>query len=175
MSAASNAATAAEKSEFVISRVLDAPRTLVWQCFTDPERMKQWWGPKGFKAIHSKMDLRVGGTYLYALQAPDAPVIWGKFVYREIVPPAKLVFINFFSDEAGGVTRHPMAPSWPLQMLSVFSFEELPGGKTRFTVRWSPHEATEEERTTFDAGQASMNQGWSGTLDQFEAYLKTAR
>lgn len=175
MSPAGSAAMATQAAEFSISRVLDAPRALVWQCFTDPERMKHWWGPKGVKVVHSKMDLRVSGTYHYAMQVPGGPVMWGKFVYREVVPPSKLVFINSFSDEAGGVTRHPMAPTWPLQMLSVFSFDELPDGKTRFTIRWSPYEATEEERKTFDAGHASMNQGWSGTLEQLEAYLKTAR
>ena len=80
-------------------------------------------------------------------------------VYREIVPPEQLVFINSFSDENGGLTRHPMAPTWPLEMLSVFTFEEQPGGKTKFTVRWSPHNATDEERKTFDAGHASMTPG----------------
>ena len=56
-------------------------------------------------------------------------------------------------------------------MLSIFTFEEQPGGKTKFTIRWSPHNATEEERKTFDAGHDSMQQGWTGTLDQLEAYL----
>ncbi len=46
--------------EFVMSRVFDAPRDLVWKCFTEPERMKQWWGPKGFKVLSVKMDLRAG-------------------------------------------------------------------------------------------------------------------
>ena len=65
-----------------------------------------------------------------------------------------------------------MAPTWPLELLSVFTFEEQPGGKTKFTVRWSPHNATEEERKAFDAGHASMNQGWSGTMEKLEAYLR---
>ena len=64
-------ATTTQSSEFVISRVFDAPRDLVWKCLTEPERMKRWWGPKGFKVIASKIDLRVGGTYHYGLQAPD--------------------------------------------------------------------------------------------------------
>jgi len=160
--------------DFVISRVLDAPRGLVWECFTDPERMKQWWGPKGVKILKSQMDLRPGGTYHYAMQTPDGKVMWGKFTYREITPPDRIVFINSFSDEAGGVTRHPMAPGWPLQMLSTFTFEDAPGGKTKFTVRWMPHEATAEEQQTFEAGRTSMTQGWGGTLDQLEAYLSTA-
>ena len=161
--------------DFVISRVFDAPRELVWKCFTDPAHMKQWWGPKGVKIIKSDMDLRPGGTYLYGMEVPNGPVMWGKFVYREIVPPSKLVFINSFSDENRGVTRHPMSPTWPLELLSTFTFEEAGPGKTKFTIRWSPHNATEEERKTFDAGQASMNQGWSGTLEQLEAYLPKAK
>ena len=161
--------------DFVIERTLDAPRNLVWRAFTDAEHMKQWWGPKGFKVFHSKMDLRPGGTYLYGMEVPNGPVMWGKFVYREIVPPSKLVFINSFSDENRGVTRHPMSPTWPLELLSTFTFEEAGPGKTKFTIRWSPHNATEEERKTFDAGQASMNQGWSGTLEQLEAYLPKAK
>jgi uncharacterized protein YndB with AHSA1/START domain len=161
--------------EFVLSRVFDAPHALLWQCFTEPERMKQWWGPKGFKVLHSKMDLRVGGTYHYGMQAPDGKAMWGKFTFREIVPQEKLVQITSFSDEKGGITRHPLAPTWPLQMLSTFAFEDAPGGKTKFTVRWSPYEATAEEQVTFDAGHASMTQGWGGTMDQLAAYLATAK
>lgn len=156
--------------EFVITRVFDAPRDLVWKAFTEPKRLKEWWGPKGVTIIESKMDLRPGGSYHYAMRTSDGNTMWGKFVYREITPPSRMVFVNSFSDEAGGVTRHPMAPNWPLEMLSTFLFEEE-SGKTRFTVRWSPLNATEEERATFAAGHASMQQGWGGTLDKLAAYL----
>jgi uncharacterized protein YndB with AHSA1/START domain len=162
-------------TDFVISRVFDAPREMVWKAFTDPEHMKHWWGPKGFKVIVSKMDLRPGGTYHYCLKAPDGTPMWGKFVYREIIPPQRIVLIGSFSDEAGGITRHPMAPTWPLEMLSTFTFEDQPGGKTKFTVRWSPHNATDEERTAFEAGRTSMQMGWTGTLDQFADYLARAK
>ena len=84
------------------------------------------------------MDLRVGGTYHYGLKAPDGSPMWGKFVYRRSCRRSGMVFVNSFSDEEGGITRHPMAPGWPLQMLSIFTFEELPGGKTKFTIRWRP-------------------------------------
>jgi uncharacterized protein YndB with AHSA1/START domain len=157
--------------EFVISRVFDAPRELLWKCFTEPHHLKQWWGPKGFKVIASKMDLRVGGTYHYALQAPAGPPMWGKFTYREIIPQQKLVFISSFSDEAGGTTRHPLHKDWPLEMLSVFSFEDEPGGKTKFTVRWQPYNARPAELQTFEAGRDGMRQGWSGTMDQLATYL----
>jgi uncharacterized protein YndB with AHSA1/START domain len=160
--------------DFVISRVFDAPRDLVWKAFTDPERMKEWWGPKGFTVITSKMDLRPGGSYLYGMTAPSGAPMWGKFVYREITPPERMVLINSFSDEAGGVTRHPMAPTWPLEMLSTFTFEEQPGGKTKFTVRWAAYNATAEEQKTFDTSHDSMRQGWGGTMDQLDAYLAKA-
>jgi uncharacterized protein YndB with AHSA1/START domain len=160
--------------EFVISRVFDAPRDLVWKCFTEPERMKQWWGPKGVTIVKSDMDLRPGGRYHYAMRTADGSLMWGKMVYREITPPSRIVFVNSFSDEAGGVTRHPMAPTWPLEMLSTFTFEEEKDGKTRFTVKWTPLNASEEERATFAAGHASMNQGWTGTLDKLGVYLGEA-
>jgi uncharacterized protein YndB with AHSA1/START domain len=159
-------------ADFVISRVFDAPRDLVWKAFTDPERMRHWWGPKGFKVIASTMDLRPGGTYHYGLKAPDGSIMWGKFVYRDIVAPERLVLVSSFSDEAGGTTRHPGHLSWPLEMLSVFTFEDL-GGQTRFTVRWAPYNATADERKTFDDGRDSMQQGWGGTLDQLADYLAT--
>ena len=60
-------------------------------------------------------------------------------------------------------------------MHSIFTFEELPGGKTKFTVSWEPHNATEEERKTFEAGRDSMRMGWSGTLEKLEAYLAKAK
>ena len=158
---------------FVISRTFNAPREVVFDCFTKPDEMKKWWGPKGFTVIVSKMDLRVGGTYHYGMNGPDGTPMWGKFVYREIVRPERIVFVNSFSDENGGVTRHPMALDWPLEMLTTFTFEDV-GGKTRLTTTWVPLDATEAEWATFDAGHDSMKQGWTGTLDQLEAHLANA-
>ena len=166
---------AASSKDFVISRVFDAPRDLLWKCFTEPERMQQWWGPKGVNVVKAQMDFRVGGTFHYGMQNPDGQLMWGRMIYREISPPERIVFINSFSDETGGLGRHPMAPQWPLQMLSIFTFEDAPGGKTKFTVHWSPYEATAEEQAVFDAGHDSMTMGWSGTLERLEAYLPKAK
>ena len=162
-----------DKQVFIISRVLAAPRSLVWASFTDPERMQHWWGPKGVTIVKSDMNLRVGGTYHYGMKTPDGKVMWGRFVYREIVPPEKLVFINSFSDEKGGLTRHPFAENWPLEMLSTFLFEEVEANKTKFTVNWQPWNATAEEHAVFAAGHASMTGGWTGTMERLEAYLAT--
>lgn len=156
---------------FVISRVFDAPRDLVWKAWTEPGRLKHWWGPKGFVVTHCTNDLRPGGLMHYCLRAPDGSEMWGRFAYREIVKPGRLVFVNSFSDPKGGVTRHPGHVSWPLEMLSTVTFEAQ-GGKTKVTVQWVPLDtSTDLERKTFDEGRPSMQQGWTGTLDQFAAYL----
>ena len=91
-------------------------------------------------------------------------------IYREIIAPERLVFIVSFSDEKGGVTRHPWSPNWPLETLSTVTFEAQ-GGKTKITVQWIPHAATELERKTFEDGRDGMTQGWTGTFDQFADYL----
>ena len=165
--------TAVAQKPFVISRTFNAPREFVFAAFTDPEEMKNWWGPKGFTVIASKMDLRVGGTYHYGMRGPDGAPMWGKFVYREIVRPERIVFVNSFSNKNGDVTRHPMAPGWPLEMLTTFTFEDV-DGKTRLTTTSVALHATDAECAMFAANHDSMTQGWTGTLDQLEAYLAKA-
>jgi uncharacterized glyoxalase superfamily protein PhnB/uncharacterized protein YndB with AHSA1/START domain len=134
-----------EAEPFVISPTFDVSRDMLWKCCTDPERMRPWWGPKGVTIIASKMDLRPGGTYHYAMRTPDGKQMWGRFAYREITPPERLVFANAFSDEQGGLTRHPLSPSWPIEMLSTFSFVDN-GGNTTFTVTWTPLSPTARAR-----------------------------
>jgi uncharacterized protein YndB with AHSA1/START domain len=164
---------AANAEEFVIQRTFDAPRALVWKAFTERDRLMQWWGPRGFKMLACTIDLRPGGVFHYCMESPDGQKMWGKFVYREIVAPERIVHINSFSDENQGVTRHPMAPTWPLETLSTATFIER-YGKTTITVHWRPHNATEEERKIFAASHDSMHQGWTGTMDRLDAYLPKA-
>ena len=160
---------------FVISRVFDAPRDRVWKSWTEAERLKQWWGPKGFTVTHCKLGLRPGGIMHYCLRTPDGNEVWGKFVYREIAKPERLVFVNSFSDPKGGVTRHPWHASWPLEMLTTVTFEAQ-GNKTKLAVQWALFDTTTElERKTFDEGRDSMKTGWTGTMDQFAAYLGQAK
>jgi uncharacterized protein YndB with AHSA1/START domain len=156
---------------FVTSRVFDAPRERVWKAWTDAAELKKWWGPSGFKVHTAKVDLRPDGMFLYGMSAPDGTETWGRFVYREIAAPKKLVCIVSFSDAQGGVTRHPWSPGWPLHILSTVEFEEQGRGKTRVTITWLPHEASDAERRTFDEGRESMKQGWGGTLDQLANHL----
>ena len=163
---------AAACREFVITRTFDAPRDLVWRAFTEAEHLKHWWGPKGFKMLSCKLDLRPGGLFHYGMQAPDGSVMWGKWVFREIVAPERLAIVISFSDENAGITRHPFAPVWPAEMLGTTTFTAQ-GRKTLLTSRTIAFNATEDERNAFEAGFDSMKQGFTGTFDQFEAYLAT--
>jgi uncharacterized protein YndB with AHSA1/START domain len=99
--------------------------------------------------------------------------MWGKFNFHEIEVPSRISFESGFSDENGNFTRHPAAPNWPLRMASTYLFEDE-GGSTRFTTRWSPIDPSPEERSAFEHGESSMQAGWSGTLDQLQAYLDRA-
>lgn len=156
--------------DFVISRVLDAPREQVWKAWTEREQLMRWFGPKGFTLPYATLDFHPGGTFHYAMRASDGHEMWGKWTFREIVAPEKLVLISSFSDAQGGLTRHPMSPSWPLETLSTTTFKEQ-DGKTLLTIRWAPWNATELECKTFAESHSSMNQGWSGTFEQLAAYL----
>ncbi|MBV8939287.1 MAG: SRPBCC domain-containing protein [Alphaproteobacteria bacterium] len=160
----------ADSEGFTITRTVNAPRERVWQAWTDPQLLKQWWGPKGVTIASCTLDLRPGGIFHYCMRTPGAGDMWGKFTYREVVPPERLVFIVSFSDEKGGVTRHPLNVNWPLKTLSTVTFTAH-DGKTDVSINWVPHDPTPIERQTFDEGHASMQQGWGGTLDQLEAYL----
>lgn len=156
--------------EFSISRTFDAPRELVFKALTESERLVHWWGPKGFTMMNSQLDLRPGGVWHYGMKSPEGFVMWGKFVYREIVAPEKLVFVNSFSDEEGNLTRHPLSPTWPIEVLNTLTLMEQ-DGKTTMTIRGGPINATEEEIRTFESGFESMQKGFSGTFDQLDEYL----
>lgn len=162
-------------ADFIISRLFEAPRDLVWKCFTEPERMQAWFGPKGSVVVSSTMDLRVGGTYHGAMRDEAGRVMWAKFVYHEIVAPERLVWVHSFSDEAGGLTRHPLSPTWPLELLTTVTFEDADDDKTKVTLRWSPLNASAEERATFDAAREGMTGGWTGSFERLSDYLATAK
>lgn len=162
-----------DNPKFVIERTLNAPLARVWKAWTEPEQMAQWWGPKGFKADVKTLDLKPGGVFHYRLESPQGQEMWGKFIFREIVPEQRLVFLSGFSDADGGLTHHPMAPDWPPQMLSTITFTET-DGKTTVTVEWVPYEASDTERETFAKGMDSMQAGWTGTLDKLEGHLADA-
>ena len=159
---------------FSLSRTFNAPRALVWKAWTEREQLMQWFGPKGSSMTAAKMDFRPGGSFLFGMRnctpGHDGPPMWGKWVFREIIAPERIVLVHSFSDENGVLTRHPYHPTWPLEMLSTSTFVEQ-NGKTTVTVQWEPLNASDSENKTFEDGRAGMNMGWTGTFEQLDAYL----
>jgi uncharacterized protein YndB with AHSA1/START domain len=162
--------SASTNPPFSISRDFDAPRDLVFRAWTEADRLAAWFGPVGFTTFSSRLDLRPGGQFHYGMRAPNGSEMWGKWVFREVKPPERLVFVASFSDEGAATTRAPFAGDWPLEVLSTVTFAEK-GGRTTLTMTAEPVNATDAERKRFADGFESMTKGWGGTLDALAAYL----
>jgi uncharacterized protein YndB with AHSA1/START domain len=159
---------------FTITRTFEAPLDIVWRAWTDPARLAQWWGPKGVTSTMKTFELKPGGVWHCSLQAPGQPTYWGRYVFREVTPKSRLVFVVSFSNEKGDIVKHPLSADWPAEILSTVEFE-AGGSRTTIKVTWVPINATEAERKTFEAGAESMRGGWTGTFDQLEAFLRSAK
>ena len=170
MSTSNKSTPLPRERELVITRVFEAPRELVWKAFTESDRLAHWWGPAGFTMLVRTLDFRPDGVFHYSMRSPDGQVMWGKFVYRDIQAPERMIFVSFFSDEDGNITRAPFNPTWPLEIVNTVTLTES-DGKTTVTLRGGPINATEEERETFWNAQESVRQGFAGTFDQLAAYL----
>jgi uncharacterized protein YndB with AHSA1/START domain len=156
-----------KKEELMIIRIIDAPRERVWNAWTDPEQMKTWWGPKGFTAPFSRMDVRVGGTYLSCMRSPDGKDYWSTGVYREVVFQKRLVMTDSFADEKGNVvpgSYYGMASDFPREMLVTVTFEDSDGG-TKLTLKHSG------AKNITEADLADMTQGWNESLDKLAASI----
>lgn len=128
----------ASSQEFVITRVFDAPRELVWKAWTNCEHLQRWWGPKDFSAPVCKIDLRVGGKYLFCMRSPEGQDFWSTGVYREILKPERLVYTDNFADAQGNVVSasyYGMPGEWPEYGLVTVTLEDQAGGKTKMTLR----------------------------------------
>jgi uncharacterized protein YndB with AHSA1/START domain len=156
MGAATNLVTEPADRVLTITRIFDAPRSLVFKAWTDSEHIARWWGPRGFKSDVIKNDLRPGGSYRIHMLGPDGDH-WSQGVYREVVPPERLVMVGSWADAQGNPTR----PETTLTLL----FEDL-GGKTKLTL----HNAVFESVTARDL----HNGGWTSALDCLAEYLATA-
>lgn len=155
-----------DKNEIIITRIFDAPRELVWKAWTEPALVMRWWGPTDFTSPFSTIDLRVGGKYLYAMRSPEGQDFWSTGVYREIVPPERIVATDNFSDEKGNIvpaSHYGMSGDWPSELLVTVTFEEQ-SGRTRFTLR---HEG-------ISAGLMSdlTTAGWNGSFDKLAGALE---
>ncbi|WP_068504758.1 SRPBCC domain-containing protein [Paenibacillus kribbensis] len=159
-----------KSNELVITRTFNAPRELVFQAFTQGEHLKHWWGPKDWTLNVLKSDVRPGGIFHYNQTSAEGHVMWGKFVYREISAPERIVYTNSFSDEEGNTILPPFSQTWPLEILNTLTFTEQ-DGKTTLTMHGTPLSAIEEELQAFKFMHDDMLNGFVGTFDQLAEYL----
>lgn len=136
-----------------ISRVFDAPRSLVFRTWTSPEHLVRWWGPKDFSAPSLSMDFRPGGKYRHAIRSAEGTDYWMRGVYREIVEPERIVFTFAWEEDASQPTT---------ETLVTVTFEDH-GGKTRLTFRQEPFDSVQQ--------RDSHAEGWGECLDRLLAYM----
>jgi uncharacterized protein YndB with AHSA1/START domain len=159
MSTTARTAPFAER-ELVLTRVFDAPRALVFKMWTDPKHLAEWWGPKGFTNPVCEVDLKPGGAFRIVMRAPDGAEYPMKGVFREIVPPSRLVFTNIAVDKDG----HPI-----IDGLTTVTFAEE-GGKTKLTLQ-TRGVAVVDYAAAYLQG---MEAGWTQSLEKLEALVRRA-
>jgi uncharacterized protein YndB with AHSA1/START domain len=161
-------ATKTCENEILITRLFDAPRDLIWREWTEPELVMQWWGPKNYTSPSCKIDLRVGGTYLFCMRSPEGKDFWSTGVYREVKRPERIVYTDSFADEKGTMvpaTYYGMSPDVPAEMLVTLTFE-VQAGRTRLTLRHAGLPSGEMRDLT--------RAGWNESLDKLSGELGQA-
>jgi uncharacterized protein YndB with AHSA1/START domain len=144
--------------EIVVTRVIDAPRALAFDAFTDAEHISNWWGPHGFTTTTSEMDVRPGGTWRFVMHGPDGTDYVNRVVYEEVVRPERLVYMH---DDG--------TDDYPNRFRASAIFEDE-GGRTRVTLRmeWASPDALDAMR------QFGVVEGGEQTLERLAAHLATA-
>jgi uncharacterized protein YndB with AHSA1/START domain len=143
--------------EIVLTRVFDAPRSLVFEAFSKPELLKRWFGPRGWSLEVCEMDLKVGGGFRFVLRSPDGKKLGMRGVYREIVPPERSVHMESFDDYPG-----------ESQVTAVFVEQ---GGKTTLTAT-----VLYPSREVRDIViQSGMEHGAAESYDKLAELLESAR
>src|SRR5262249_25037262 len=111
-----------DPASIVATRILDAPRDLVFRVWTDERHLAEWWGPNGFSTTTSAISVRSGGAWLFVMHGPDGTDYENRITYEEVVRPERLTYRH----GGGGETEH-------IQFRVTVTFEDL-GDKTRLTM-----------------------------------------
>ena len=138
--------------EISTTRVFDAPRELVWEAWTDPKHVSQWWGPNGFTTTTSVMDVRPGGRWIFVMHGPDGTDYPNEITYVEVVKPERLVYEH--------------GPE-PLFHVTVKFVEE--GRKTRIEMQSLFDTAAERDRVVEEYGAIEGMHQTLGRLAEFLA------
>ncbi|NGO56009.1 SRPBCC family protein [Allomesorhizobium camelthorni] len=147
---------------YVLERVFDAPRELVWKTWTDPVLLPRWYGPRVETIIH-RLELKPGGLWLVEMR-------WGdnshhqRAEYTDVTPPERLVWLHSSSDAEWNIVPSPMMADWPRVLLTTVTFEE-DGGRTRLRLTWVPHSASAAEIACFAAAIEGMGKGWDASME----------
>ena len=147
------AGASAAELELVITRILDAPRELVFKAWTEPDRAIRWWGPRGFTTAHYELDFRPDGAYRVCMRSPEGTEHWQRGVCREVVEPERLVF-TFAWEDSEGTPGH--------ETVVTVTLAEF-GAKTKLTL----HQVVFETVTARDLHQG----GWASALEWLAEYL----
>lgn len=145
----------------ILTRVLNAPRALVWKAFSEPFHLAQWWGPQGFTNPVCELDFRPGGHWRHVMRGPDGAEYETNSTFIEIVPPERIVYRNAVA--RGAVWRGNPPPSF----LRTLSFAEA-DGSTILTLR-AEFESAAEKHSVIRRG---FTQGTNESWDKLETYLK---
>jgi uncharacterized protein YndB with AHSA1/START domain len=163
----------ATNPSFEIKRVFAAPLDRVWKAWSERDQFAKWWGPKGCSLEVSLLEFRAGGFFHYAMKSENAPAMWGRFNYREIIPHERIVWLNSFANEKCGIARAPFSELCPLEIENSVAFVEQ-AGTTRMTLNAEPFGASAEEVKYFAelCSSGSLEQGYGGTFEQLAGHLR---
>ena len=153
--------TANNSDTLEFTRILNAPCEIVFKAWTDPEIMKRWWGPNGFTTPVCEIDLRPGGIFHYCMRSPEGRDYYGEGIYREISPPERLAYTDFFVDEKGNPVSaeyYGLSRDWPQQSEIIVTLSEQ-GDKTKLILRYENVLPTGKDREMCVTG-------WTETLDR---------
>jgi uncharacterized protein YndB with AHSA1/START domain len=140
----------------VVERVFEAPQSLVFKAWMEPEQLFRWYGPRGFTLASYTLDPRPGGSWRCCMVSPQGSQHWVRGVFREVVEPARLTFTWAHENENGELGH---------ETLVTVTFADL-GEKTKLTLRQELFESV----TARDEHQA----GWTSSLERLAEYLATA-
>jgi len=143
--------------EMIITRLISAPRELVFAAFSDAKHFGEWWGPNGFRTTVYEMDVRMGGVSRYMMHGPDGTDYPNKVEYIEVVKPEKLVYRH---SNDGELKKDP-------QCFHVTITFEAVQGKTLVTLRSLFPTAEQFEA----AKQYGAVEGGQQTLARLDAFL----
>ena len=154
-------AAPADDRDLVLTRIVDVPRDKLFRCWTDPALIVRWFTPPPWRTVRAEMDVRAGGSSLIVMRGPDGTEMPSRGVYLEVVKNERLVFTDAFVSA--------WEPSDKPFMTGVLTFEDIGGGKTRYTARvhhWTLADKEAHEKMGYHAG-------WGIATDQLAALAAT--